>query len=69
MRVREATIVAEVGGARVTVSIEDGDLTVDRFLAEIGKELRRFKTTPGACDDPKCPVLHEDPTNPVHPPS
>lgn len=23
---------------------------------------------PGACGDPACPVLHADPTNPVHPP-
>lgn len=47
MRVREATIVAEVGDAKVTVVIEDGDLTVDRFLAEIGKELRQYEPAEG----------------------
>lgn len=24
---------------------------------------------PGACGDPTCPVLHEDPANPIHPPT
>lgn len=25
------------------------------------------KITPGACGDPNCNVLHEDPSNPIHP--
>lgn len=24
--------------------------------------------TPGSCGDPECPVLHDDPANPIHPP-
>ena len=52
---------------QLIVRSPDGERTVDagQWITQDG----RVGPTPGSCGDPDCPVLHSDPSKPIHPPA
>ena len=41
-------------------------MNVPERLTDWFRRVRKIE--PGACGDPKCPVLHANPRKPIHPP-